>query len=159
MSTEQHLLLPIRGEPGWTIMHDEFMAISGDSKVRAAWARMSNQMRAYGTWMITANQALQESKWGDDATRSALTQQVVAFRINSSSDSLLPGMTYRPNDLPVDEQGNTIPGHATQLGVARPNVPALWDKLPRDGDTRDGEAPYTISEAFDAFFDQPTPLD
>lgn len=159
MATEQDVLLPSRPEPGWTIMHDEFIAVTGEPKVRAAWARMSNQMRAYGVWMITANQALQEGKWGDDATRAALTQQVIAFRINSESDTLLPGQTYRPNDLPTDEQGNTIPGHATQLGVSRPNVPALWDKLPRDGDTRDPEAPYTISTAFDAFFDQPDPLD
>lgn len=159
MATEQDVLLPSRTEPGWTIMHDEFMAVTGDTKVRQAWARMSNQMRAYGIWQITANQALHESKWGDDATRAALTQQVIAFRINSSSDQLLPGMSYRPNDLPVDHQGNTIPGHATQLGVARPNVPALWDLLPRDGDSRHPEAPYTISTAFDAFFDQPDPLD
>lgn len=150
------LLLPSESLPGWMVLHDEFSYISDVPQVRREHAKFVNIVRSLGLWYVALNQALHSTKWGDDHTRAAFAKQVIAFRINSKSDDLVPGLTYRPSDLPVDDEGQPVPGMAVHANIGRGNVPVRWDWLPTDSDVIDGaEPPYRTSSAFDAFFRSP----
>ncbi|MGM0724180.1 MAG: hypothetical protein ACQEXM_26945 [Actinomycetota bacterium] len=159
------LIFPSREIPGWMLLHDEYSLIASDPKAQKTWTQTANIVRAYGMWAVALNQSMGQPQWGTDHARSAFASQVVAFRINSKSGSdLVPGLSFDPNDLPVDERGRPVPGMAVH---AHHDTPTRWDFLPSDADAKRmaekglPAAPYTTSTAFDEFFNQPDlhPLD
>lgn len=152
------LLLPSTQFPGLFTLHDEIGLMAKDNAWANAWGEFANIQRSIGIPIAGMNQYLHESYWGGDRVRSAFAQQVVAFRISSKSDDLVPGLEFKPRDLPVDEEGETIPGFAVHVGLGRRNVPALWDWLPTDSDLEDDPdftPPYRTSSAFETFFNAP----
>ncbi|MER7015308.1 hypothetical protein ABT324_28075 [Saccharopolyspora sp. NPDC000359] len=152
------LLLPSASFPGLFTLHDEVGLMAKDHAWANAWGEFANIQRSLGIPIAGMNQYLHESYWGGDRVRSAFAQQVVAFRISSKSDDLVPGLEFKPRDLPVDEHGETIPGFAVHVGLGRRNVPALWDWLPTDSDLEDDPdftPPYRTSTAFETFFKTP----
>ncbi|MBP2371355.1 MarR family transcriptional regulator [Pseudonocardia parietis] len=159
------LIFPSREIPGWMLLHDEYSLIASDPGAQKTWTETVNIVRAYGMWAVALNQSLGQPQWGTDHARSAFASQVVAFRINSKSGSdLVPGLTFDPNDLPVDDRGRPVPGMAVH---AHHDTPTRWDFLPSTADAERMAAkelpapPITTVTAFDEFFAQPDlhPLD
>lgn len=153
------LLFPSKEIPGLMVLHDEFSFVSHTLALTSAWAGAANTVRALAMWLVALNQSQGVSEWGTEHARQAFAGQVVAFRTNSkSSGNLVPGLMFDPVDLPVDEQGNPVPGWASHSYRA---APAVWDFLPSDADAdrmaEDGETlpPFTTSSAFDRYFLQP----
>lgn len=141
--------------PGWMLLHDEFSFVATNTKAAQAWRGIVNTVRSKAMWPVAMNQVMQESKWGDEQTRSAFASQVIAFYFASkSSDTLVPGLdTFRPSDLPLKPDGRPVSGYAIH-GYAP--APCRWDFLPSDADDElDVEPPYRTSTAFDEFFRQP----
>ena len=159
------MLFPSAEFPGWMVLHDEFSLIVDDSKVRARWCETVNTVRALGIWPVAVNQVMHVVKWGDEQTRGAFASQVIALRTNSTSDDLIPGLEFRPSELPAHEDGTPIAGSAVRANAGRANIPLRFDRLPSDHDrVRDAdgeliEPPLRTSEAFDRFFNQPEPHD
>lgn len=155
---DKDLILPSEQFPGLFILHDEVGLMAKENAWANAWGEFANIQRSLGMPIAGMNQYLHETYWGGDRVRAAFAQQVVAFRISSKSDDLVPGLEFRPRDLPVDEDGETIPGFAVHVGLGRRNVPALWDWLPTDSDKEDDpefNPPYRTSTAFGEFFHEP----
>lgn len=156
------LLFPTPELPGWIYLHDEMsVVLKGNRKVQQRHAKQANIVRSLGVWCVTMNQSLAVEDWGSDHARAAYTTQAVAFYVNSKSgDKLIPGLDYRPNQLPLDDDGEPVPGMAIFARTGRSNVPARCDWLPTDDDmVKQGgkpiEPPYRTSSAFDAFFNPP----
>jgi hypothetical protein len=157
-ANDKDLLLPSPSFPGLFTLHDEIGLMAKENAWANAWGEFANIQRSLGMPIAGMNQYLHETYWGGDRVRSAFAQQVIAFRISSKSDDLVPGLEFKPRDLPVDEDGETIPGFAVHVGLGRRNVPALWDWLPTDSDKEDDpdfNPPYRTSSAFREFFTEP----
>lgn len=155
---DKDLIVPSTQFPGLFVLHDEVGLMAKENAWANAWGEFANIQRSLGIPIAGMNQYLHETYWGGDRVRSAFAQQVIAFRISSKSDDLVPGLEFRPRDLPVDEDGETIPGFAVHVGLGRRNVPALWDWLPTDSDREDDPEftpPYRTSSAFREFWNQP----
>jgi hypothetical protein len=154
-------IFPTAQIPGWMFLHDEYSLVASDPLAQRVWTDTVNTVRAYGIWAVALNQSQGQPQWGNDHARSAFASQVVAFRVNSKSGSdLVPGLNFDPNELPVDDKGDPIPGMAVH---AHYDTPTRWDFLPSEANAarmkeKDQPAPpYTTTTAFDAFFNQPEP--
>lgn len=154
-------LFPTAEIPGWTFLHDEYSLIANDPLAQRVYTETVNIVRAYAWWFVALNQSQGQPQWGSDHARSAFASQVVAFRVNSKSGSdLVPGLNFDPNELPVDDKGDPIPGMAVH---AHYDTPTRWDFLPSEANAarmkEKGQPapPYTTTSAFDAFFKQPEP--
>lgn len=156
------LLFPTDELPGWIYLHDEMsVVLKGNRKVQQRHAKQANIVRSLGVWPVTMNQSLAVEDWGSDHARAGYTTQAVVFYVNSKSgDRLIPGLDYRPNQLPLDDDGEPVPGMAVFARTGRSNVPARCDWLPTDDDKvkqngEEIEPPYRTSSAFDEFFNAP----
>lgn len=149
-------LRPSAQMPGWQVLHDEFSELTnrGYTKEAKAWCSVVNTVRSLGIWPVALSQAMHETKWGDDQTRSAFATQLIVFRMKTKSDNLMPGLEYRPHNLPK-RPGMAV--YAFEEGD-RSNVPVRWDWLPSDADDEiDEEPPYRTSSALAKFNRQPEP--
>lgn len=148
-------LKPSTSMPGWQFLHDEFSELVNRKYLDAAkaWCSIVNTVRSLGIWPVAMSQAMQESKWGDDQTRSAFAAQAIVFRMKTMSDDLLPGLEYRPHQLPA-KAGMAVYSFED---AERSNVPTRWDWLPSDSDIEelDEAPPYSTSEALATFDQQP----
>lgn len=159
-------LFPSDELPGWMLLHDEFSVVATDHTCAKMWCQIVNTVRSLGLWPVALSQSLHEGKWGDDQTRAAFASQVIALRINSKSDDLIPGLEYKPRFLPLDlETGQPIPGMCVMAGRGpRLNVPARMDFLPSPSDVLpeghemvDGEPRLRTNTALEKFDNQPGP--
>lgn len=143
--------------PGWMVLHDEFSELvnRGYRNEALAWTSLVNTVAALGIWPVAMNQAMQESKWGDDQCRQAFASQMVVMRMNTKSDKLLPGMELAPSSLP-NRKGK---GLYVYDEAARSNVSVQFDFTPEPKEVgKHPDAPLSTADAFRQFDRQPEML-
>lgn len=159
-------LFPTRERPGWFALFDEITkGIKGNVKFAQQMENMATIVRSLGIWVVSTTQDMHSSAWGGTNTRAAFAKQAVTFYMNTDSDDLVNGLTYKPSQLPthddedadvaLGQEGHPVAGWAVHANTFRANVPARWDWLPGDDDPVTEEPPYRASAAFDEFFNEP----
>lgn len=140
--------------PGWMALHDEFSELvnRGYRNEALAWTSLVNTVAALGIWPVAMNQAMQESKWGDDQCRQAFASQMIVMRMRTTSDKLIPGLELSPSSLP-NRKGIGVYVHDE---AARSNVPVQFDFTPEPKETaKHPDAPLSTFDAFHQFNQQP----
>lgn len=135
--------------PGWMALHDEFSELvnRGYRSEALAWTSLVNTIAALGIWPVAINQAMQESKWGDDQCRQAFASQLIVMRMKTTSDKLIPGLELSPSSLP-NRKGIGVYAYDQ---ASRSNVPVQFDYVPEPKDARNHpDAPLTTAAAFKA---------
>lgn len=134
--------------PGWMVLHDEFSELvnRGYRSEALAWTSLVNTVAALGLWPVAMNQAMQESKWGDDQCRQAFASQLVVMRMRTTSDKLIPGLELSPSSLP-NRKGIGVYAYDQ---ASRSNVPVQFDYVPEPKDAlHHPDAPLTTAAAFE----------
>lgn len=140
--------------PGWMVLHDEFSVLvnRGYRTEAMRWTNLVNTVAAMGIWPVAMNQAMQESKWGDDQCRQAFASQMVLMRMRTKSDKLLPDIEIAPSSLP-NKKGK---GLYVYDGADRSNVSVQFDFTPETNEAKHHpDAPLSTSDAFHQFNQQP----
>jgi len=134
--------------PGWMLLHDEFSELvnRGYRSEALAWTSLVNTVAAMGLWPVAMNQAMQESKWGDDQCRQAFASQLIVMRMKTTSDKLIPGLELSPSSLP-NRKGIGVYAYDQ---ASRSNVPVQFDYVPEPKDALNHpDAPLTTATAFE----------
>lgn len=157
-------IFPSAQRPGWFVALDEITkGIKDDRSFGPELEAVVTTVRSLGIWPVASSQDMHNSAWYNANTRSAFTKQAVVFYMNTSSDDLINGLTYKPSSLPtfdedeadIGQEEQPVPGFAVHANTYRANIPCRWDWLPSDDDPVDEEPPYRVSAAFDQFVDEP----
>ncbi|MBB3053563.1 hypothetical protein FHS23_004617 [Prauserella isguenensis] len=156
---------PTADRPGWFLFIEEIAkGIKADPKFAQESENLSTTARSLGIWPVVTAHDMHGSAWAGTNNRAAWGKQAFVFYLNTSSDDLINGLTYRPSTLPTydeDEAGlgqdeQPIPGFGVGVNTRRANVPAKWDWLPADDDPVDGdEPPWRAGAAWDAYVTEP----
>lgn len=155
---------PTPERPGWFVLLEEIAkGIKSDPNFAREMENMATTVRSLGIWPVSTAHDMVAVAWGNSGTRAAFSKQSFVFHMNTTSDDLINGLTYRPSSLPTYGEGEAglgqesqpVPGWAVGVNTFRANVPARWDWLPADDDPVDEEPPYRVSTAWDAFARQP----
>lgn len=155
---------PTAERPGWFAFIEEIAkGIKGDPKFALEMENMATTVRSLGIWLVSTAHDMHSSAWGGTNTRAAFSKQAFVFYMNTSSDDLINGLSYRPSTLPtydedeavIGQEEQPIPGFGVGVNTYRPNVPARWDWLPADDDPVDENPPYRASAAWDEFAREP----
>lgn len=155
---------PSRERPGWFTFMDEITkGIKGDPKFAQEMEHTATTVRSLGIWLVASSQDMHSSAWHNTNTRSAFAKQAVVFYMNTDSDQLINGLTYKPSQLPTYDEDEAatgqeeqpIAGFAVHVNTYRANIPCRWDWLPADDDPVEQEPSYRVSAAFDEFVSEP----
>lgn len=155
---------PTHERPGWFCFLEEITkGIKADPKFAAEMEHTATTVRSLGILLYASSQDMHGSAWGGTNARSAFSKQSVVFYMNTDSDQLINGLTYKPSALPTYDEdeaatgqdGQPVPGFAVHANTYRANVPCRWDWMPGDDDPVEQEPPYRVSAAFDQFVSEP----
>lgn len=157
---------PTHERPGWLVFLDEITkGLKKDPQFGEQMEHTATTVRSLGMWLLASSQDMHSTAWHNTNTRAAFAKQAVVYYMNTDSDQLINGLTYKPSKLPTydddeaeeGQEEKPIAGFAVHVNTYRANIPCRWDWLPSDDDpVPDGaEPPYRVSDALDAFAAEP----
>src|SRR5690606_4194318 len=134
---------PTPERPGWFVLLEEIAkGIKADPNFAREMGKMATAVRSLSIWPVSTDHDIVTVAWGNSGAPAAFSKQSFVFHMNTTSDDLINGLTYRPSFLPTYGEGEAglgqesqpVPGWAVGVNTFRANVPARWDWLPADDD-------------------------